>query len=130
MVEGKLGNLGYRKPARIRGVGRSLGLMLGQLYQRIIGNAHDPLTRVAVQLPKGIKLFQEDIRQACLLVEFAASGGIQSLVNPNETTGQRPSSFERFQAALNQQKFQLALTKAEDDAVHGQSGSGILISMG
>ena len=45
----------------------------------------------------------------------------------HEAAGQRPLAFERFQRALNQQHFEFAFVEAEDDAVHSEGGSGILV---
>src|SRR6266404_8348515 len=101
MVEGKPGHLRYDEPACISGVSRCLGLMLGELYQRIIRNANHTLARITINSAEGIKLLQEHVGQPCLLLEFAARGRVQGFIHPDESTRHRPSAFERLQAALN-----------------------------
>ena len=101
--------------------------MAGEFDQGVVGNAHHPLPRVTAEFPKRVKLLQEDALEARFLSQFAARRVISGFIHMHEAAGQCPPAFERFQRALNQQHFEFAFVEAENDAVHGEGGSGILV---
>src|SRR5688572_6227544 len=127
MVEGQFWSLGYREPLGIRRVGRSSGLMRRKFHQRVIGDTHHALARVASDRAEGAELLEKHLLQASLFLEFTARGVLECLVDSNKSSRQRPFPFEWLQSALNQQNLQFCFIKPEHDTVHGKRRARIFV---
>ena len=127
MVKGQFWRLCYREPLGIGGVRRGFGVVLGKFDEGVIRDADHAFAGIALDFPKRIKLLQKHIFEPGFFLEFAASGFVQRFVHADEPARQRPTPFERFEPALDEQHFQFAIIEPEDDAVNGQGRARILI---
>ena len=55
-----------------------------------VGDADHPLARIAIHGAEGEELLQIDFPQSGFLLQFAAGGGIERFIGPDESAGQRP----------------------------------------
>eukprot|EP01031_Cornospumella_fuschlensis_P009515 gene9515-11677_t len=109
------------------GIGGGSGLHVSLPNQSVISDADHALARVAVHRTKGVELLEEDVFEPGFLFEFAAGGGIEFFIDPDEAAGEGPAAFEGGEAALDEQYLQGAFVEAEDDAVHREGRARILV---
>jgi hypothetical protein len=129
MIKGQFGYFGNGEPLGVGGVGGGFGAVVGELDQGVVSDADDALARVAAEGAEGVELLQKDVFEAGFLGEFAAGGIIDGFVHADEAAGQSPFSFEGFEGALDQEDFEFGFVETEDDAVHGQGGTGVLVGV-
>ena len=127
VVEGQGGQVVDREPGGIAGVGGGLDPVIAESDQGIMGHGHHPLPGIPVEVAKGRELFQEHPFESGFLAEFPAGRLVDRLVETKESAGQRPTSAERIEVALDQQDLQIGRVEAEDHAVDGHCGPGVLI---
>ena len=73
---------------------------------------------------EGVKLLQEDLRQAGLLLQFPPGGLLQRLVHVDEPARQGPLAGEGLQVPLDQGHLQVLFVQAEDHAIDRQGRRG------
>ena len=64
-------------------------------------------------------------RQPGLLLQLAASGLFERLIDADEPARHRPAAGKRLEIALDQNNLQILVVQAEDSAIDGQGGSGV-----
>jgi hypothetical protein len=104
--------------------------VVGEFHQSVVGHADDALARVALRCAKGVELLEVEAGDAGLLLEFAAGGFFEALVDADEAAGQRPAHFVGALFALDEQDLQVGLVVAEHDAVNGDGGMRIFVGVG
>ena len=83
--------------------------------------------RVSIGGADGGELFEVDIFEIGFFFELAAGAGVDVFANVDESAREGPFVFERWDGALDEEDFEVVLIEAEDDAVGGEGGSGVVI---
>src|SRR6185437_5832218 len=129
VVEREFRNFGNWKPFGVRRIRGRSGVVIRELNQRKIRDADDALAGIAIHRAKRVELFEEHVGQPSFFRQFAARGIVDGFIHVNESARQCQASLKRLQGALNEQYLELTFIEAEDNAVHGQSRTGIFVCM-
>ena len=120
MIEGELRQIVEREPADAHRVGRGADAVIAELGERVVRDGDDALARIAIERAERVELLEVDVGDAGFLLELAARGVVERLVDADEAAGQRPRVLERLQLALDQQHLEVGLVEPEHDAVDGE----------
>ena|SRR5438477_5630322 len=88
-------------------------LMLS-VNQSKVSDTDDAPARVAFGIAEGIKLFEVDILDADLFLEFTRRRAFERFVNIHETTWQRPAAFEWLLTTADEQYLEIVVRNGED----------------
>src|SRR6266536_321771 len=93
-----------------------------------VGDGHDPLTRVAVRVSIGLKLFQVNrrAREPGALAEHARRSGRQVLVEADEPAGQGPAPGVWLGHSPPDESGEPLVPDRENDEVNGDRDAGHL----
>ena len=129
VVESKFWNFGKGKPAGIGGIGGGFGGVGGEFDKGVVSDADDAFARVAMERAEGVELFEEDVFEASFFFEFAPGGIVEGFIDAHEAAREGPFAFEGFKGALDEKNFEIGVVEAEDDAIDGERGARVLVSV-
>ncbi len=79
-----------------------------------------------VQVAEGVELLQEDVGDACLVVELADGGLVHGLGRGEEAAGEGPVALGGLGAAADEEDVEAARVHGEDDHEDGNVAVGCL----
>ena len=90
MIEREARHVVHAEPRGVARVGRGLHVVVAQVHERVVGDRHHALARIAVDGAEGVELLEEDLAQAGLFLELAPRRFIERFVDAHEAARQRP----------------------------------------
>ena len=117
VVEGEGREVVDREPAGFVGIVAAEDV--GRPDKGVPGDGDDAFARVAVYVGEDAELFDGGRGEGCFLAELAKGSLLCAFVKSQEASREGPLALVGFSAAPDEQHFQLAFLKSENDAVGG-----------
>ncbi len=116
MVESQRGEFVNRKPGRIDGV-RPGFQSLGVWHEGVVGYRDHPASRVAITGPKCVQLFQENIVDSGLFLQFPNCSFVYRFGGEDKSPRKRKFALIWRGQPTNEQEVQFSLQDGEKDNV-------------
>ena len=111
------------------------GIVAGSGMNTVAGNdgyeanGEGAATRVAVDAGEGADLKKGDVPEACFLGEFTGGTLFRCFVHIEEATGESPMATVGVTPATDEKDLDVVGKETEDNAVGGDGGTGVAVSV-
>src|SRR5262249_38980065 len=127
VIKSKFRRATSRAPFNIRSI-ISRAPIAGLIEDGTKGDAYRMPSPIATRVAKRADLFKFYIAQAGLFPQFPGGSVLESFILINESTWERPQSFERFLATFNEQHLQSSLEPVKEHNINSDSWTRILVT--